>query len=249
MKIVAVVDAKFSGPHFLSFAAVRSYDDLPDGVDAVIVTDLSNARETAKHAIAQYGADRVLNSRTASYPHHRSATGRTMIQVAQPRWYVVQTHPHAERRRNALRRQGFHSLSAALSEAAAPCAAGRDVVRPLFPRYMFVAVDLAAQRWRSVIRLRRQPGWYAIGDESGLGAGSVVVKRYSSDRKSAGFVRLIGPPRFDAGGHGAGIGRRVLGLPRPLSKKMTESERVAVLLDLLGRKVRVVLDVDLICAA
>jgi DNA-binding MarR family transcriptional regulator len=58
--IVAVVDAKFSGPHFLSFAAVQSYDDLPDDVDAVIVTDLSNARETAKQAIARYGADRVL---------------------------------------------------------------------------------------------------------------------------------------------------------------------------------------------
>jgi DNA-binding MarR family transcriptional regulator len=60
VKIVAVVDAKFTEPQFLGFAAVQSYDDLPDGVDAVIVTDLSNARETAKHAIARYGADRVL---------------------------------------------------------------------------------------------------------------------------------------------------------------------------------------------
>ena len=60
VKIVAVIDAKFTEPLFLGFAAARSYDDLPDGVDAVIVTDLSNARETAKQAIARYGADRVL---------------------------------------------------------------------------------------------------------------------------------------------------------------------------------------------
>jgi transcriptional antiterminator RfaH len=34
-----------------------------------------------------------------------------------------------------------------------------------------------------------------------------------------------------------------------LYEKMTESERVAVLLELLGRKVRVVFDADSICAA
>lgn len=60
VKIVAVVDSKSTEPQFLGFAAVQSYDDLPDGIDAVIVTDLSNARETAKLAIARYGADRVL---------------------------------------------------------------------------------------------------------------------------------------------------------------------------------------------
>jgi DNA-binding MarR family transcriptional regulator len=60
IKIVAVVDAKSTEPHFLSFPAVQSYDDLPDGIDAVIVTDLSNARETAEQAIERYGADRVL---------------------------------------------------------------------------------------------------------------------------------------------------------------------------------------------
>ena len=60
VKIVAVVDSKSTEPQFLGFTAVQSYDDLPDGIDAVIVTDLSNARETAQHAIARYGADRVL---------------------------------------------------------------------------------------------------------------------------------------------------------------------------------------------
>jgi nanoRNase/pAp phosphatase (c-di-AMP/oligoRNAs hydrolase) len=58
--IIAVVDAKSNSSNFLSFAAVRSYDDLPDDINAVIVTDLSNARETARQAIARYGADRVL---------------------------------------------------------------------------------------------------------------------------------------------------------------------------------------------
>jgi DNA-binding MarR family transcriptional regulator len=60
VKIDAVVDSKSTEPQFLGFTAVQSYDDLPDGIDAVIVTDLSNARETAQHAIARYGADRVL---------------------------------------------------------------------------------------------------------------------------------------------------------------------------------------------
>lgn len=60
VSIIAVVDAEITTPHFLSFSAVRSYDDVIDSFDAVIVTDLSSARETALQAIARVGVDRVL---------------------------------------------------------------------------------------------------------------------------------------------------------------------------------------------
>ncbi|MEA2978769.1 MAG: hypothetical protein QOF09_592 [Alphaproteobacteria bacterium] len=60
VKIVAVVDARFTAARFIGFPAARSYDDLADSFDAIIVTDLSNARDTARHAIARVGAGRVL---------------------------------------------------------------------------------------------------------------------------------------------------------------------------------------------
>jgi len=60
VKIVAVVDANFTEPRFVGCVAARSYDDLADSFDAIIVTDLANARETAQRAIARVGATRVL---------------------------------------------------------------------------------------------------------------------------------------------------------------------------------------------
>lgn len=60
VKIVAVLDPKLAATRFIGFPVVRSYDDLTDSFDAIIVTDLANARETARQAIARMGAGRVL---------------------------------------------------------------------------------------------------------------------------------------------------------------------------------------------
>jgi DNA-binding MarR family transcriptional regulator len=60
VEIVAVVDAKSDAPQFLNYTVVRSYDELPAGCDAVIVTDLVDARETSEQAIRHFGTDRVL---------------------------------------------------------------------------------------------------------------------------------------------------------------------------------------------
>ena len=60
VKIVAVVDDKFTEARFVGCVAARSYDELTEGFDAIVVTDLSNSRDTALQAIARVGADRVL---------------------------------------------------------------------------------------------------------------------------------------------------------------------------------------------
>jgi DNA-binding MarR family transcriptional regulator len=60
VKIVAVVDDKFTETRFVGCVAARSYDDLTEGFDAIVVTDLSNSRDTALQAIARVGSNRVL---------------------------------------------------------------------------------------------------------------------------------------------------------------------------------------------
>jgi DNA-binding MarR family transcriptional regulator len=60
VKIVAVVDDKFTESRFVGCVAARTYSDLSEGFDAIVVTDLSNSRDTALQAIARVGADRVL---------------------------------------------------------------------------------------------------------------------------------------------------------------------------------------------
>jgi len=59
--IVAVVDAEASSATFMGAPVVRSFDAIADKADAVIVTDLRAARETAAAAAAQFGRERVLS--------------------------------------------------------------------------------------------------------------------------------------------------------------------------------------------
>lgn len=112
---------------------------------------------------------------------------------------------------------------------------------------MFVSIDLAAQRWHSihstigVARLLCNGGMPTpISDE--------VIEILKREEDDFGFVKLAARSKFE---HGDKI-RVVDGIfcaSLGLFEASTDEERVTVLLDLLGRKVRIVLDRGLIAAA
>jgi DNA-binding MarR family transcriptional regulator len=58
--IVAVVDADASAEAFMGTPVVRAFDAIADKADAVVITDLRNARETFAAAAVQLGRERVL---------------------------------------------------------------------------------------------------------------------------------------------------------------------------------------------
>jgi DNA-binding MarR family transcriptional regulator len=58
--IVAVVDAKASDDRFVGTTVIKSLDVVPDGFDAVVVTDLESTRETVTAALATIEAERVF---------------------------------------------------------------------------------------------------------------------------------------------------------------------------------------------
>ena len=58
--IVAVVDAKATGAHFVGARVVASIDAVPGGFDALVVTDLEATRELIRVLSEQIGADRLL---------------------------------------------------------------------------------------------------------------------------------------------------------------------------------------------
>src|SRR5512143_673906 len=67
------------------------------------------------------------------------------------RWYVAQSQPHAERKAVwHLNRQGFETYLPVYQKRRRHARRTETVLAPLFPRYIFVAVDLAAQRWLSI---------------------------------------------------------------------------------------------------
>src|SRR4051794_4547583 len=67
------------------------------------------------------------------------------------RWYVVQTRPHGEIKSSQhLIRQGFDVYLPRFLKRRRHARKIDQVAAPVFPRYLFVSVDLATQRWLSI---------------------------------------------------------------------------------------------------
>jgi transcription elongation factor/antiterminator RfaH len=67
------------------------------------------------------------------------------------RWFLTWTLPHREAAAEThLRRQGFRSFLPRRLKTVRHARKLRNVNAPIFPRYLFVAVNLERDRWRSV---------------------------------------------------------------------------------------------------
>jgi transcriptional antiterminator RfaH len=170
------------------------------------------------------------------------------LQAVRPRWYVVQTHPYAETKAcTHLLRQGYGVYLPRYLRRRRHARRIETVAAPLFPRYLFVAIDMTVQQWRCIHSTFGVTRLVCNGDEPAAVPEGVVddLQRHQDEQ---GFVRLSLPPRF-ATGDKIRVVDGVFTACMGLFDKMTDGERVAVLLDLLGRKVRVVLDGESIAAA
>jgi transcriptional antiterminator RfaH len=162
------------------------------------------------------------------------------------RWYVVHTHTHAENKAEAnLARQGFATYLPRYQKRRRHARRVETVNAPLFPRYLFVSVDLVSQRWRSIYSTFGVARVICNGDDPAPVPDFVIdgLRRHEDDD---GLVQLT-RRRFEAGAWVRimdGAFASCLGL----IEGMRDDERVTVLLDLLGRKVRVLMD-DLSLAA
>ena len=74
-----------------------------------------------------------------------------MSEITGARWYVVQTQVNGEAKAaENLRRQGYEAYLPRYLKRRRHARKMDFTAKPLFPRYMFVAIDMATQRWRSV---------------------------------------------------------------------------------------------------
>lgn len=163
-------------------------------------------------------------------------------------WYVVHTLPNAERKAVFnLNRQGYWTYLPQYLRRRRHARRVEMVKSPLFPRYLFVAIDMTSQRWRSIQSTVGVSRLVCNGDMPA--AISVRIVEQLRDREDdQGCVRLEKQPIFSRGDKVRvqdGIFESCLGL----FEGLTDGERVAVLLDLLGRKVRVFIDADFVTAA
>lgn len=157
------------------------------------------------------------------------------------RWYAVQTRLHAEPTalRN-LRAQGFDVYLPRYRKRRRHARRTEIVPAPLFPGYMFVALDLDAQRWRAVhstVGVRR----LVCSGERPCPVPDGIVEDLQA-RETEGFIVLDDPRPGDRltvlDGPFAGLAGRLVGL--------TDNERVTVLLNLMGRQINVTMSYDLV---
>lgn len=165
-----------------------------------------------------------------------------------PGWFVVHSQPHAETRAVAnLERQGFVTYLPRYLKTRRHARKVETVPVPVFPRYVFVSIDLRVQRWlaiRSTIGVSRLIG----SSDAPLPVPAGIIEGLKGRQDADGFVRLLAPPGLRVGDKVRVLGgafEECLGL----FEQITDDERVSILLDLMGRKVRVSLESGLIAAA
>lgn len=156
-------------------------------------------------------------------------------------WHVVQTQPHREHRAaRELENQGFHVFLPCSLRQRRHARQVTTIAAPLFPGYLFVTFDAAVQRWRSingtigVIRL-------LTTHDCPVPVARGIVEGLMARRDADGYIPLPSRPCLTAGDVvrvAGGSFAEALGL----FEEFKDRDRVAILLDLLGRKVRVLID-------
>ena len=152
-------------------------------------------------------------------------------------WYAAYTQPNAEvKALEHLRRQGYLAYLPRYRRYVRHARRQSLVLRPLFPRYLFVGIDRLAQRWRPVRSTVGMVGLVARAEEP-VPVAAAIVDALRAQECDGAFDFLSPTQRLRAGddirvtqGPFADLIGRLLGA--------VDHERVFVLVDLLGRCVR-----------
>lgn len=163
-------------------------------------------------------------------------------------WYVVQTQPNAERKAALhLQRQDFsvylpqylrrwrHARKTELRPA------------PFFPRYLFVAMDIAQARWRAI---RSTIGVSALvcNGERPAPVPAGVIEDLRAREDVSGLLPLRAAMPFETGDAVTVVDGGLAGAGG-FFDCYEDDDRVVLLLDLLGRQMRVKLPAATIAAA
>lgn len=153
-------------------------------------------------------------------------------------WYVVHTHPQGEKRAELnLQRQGFQAYFPRYLRKRRHARRVDLVTRPLFPRYLFVALDLGRDRWRAIQSTFGVSQLVSAGDTP-LAISASVVEAIRSREGNDGFV-MLGLPAGLKSGSPVRLTDGIFAEYEGVIDRIADDRRVAVLLKLLGREVRV----------
>jgi transcription elongation factor/antiterminator RfaH len=154
------------------------------------------------------------------------------------RWYLVHTQPHGERKAEFhLSVQGFTSYFPQIQKTVRHARRLRTVRAPLFPRYVFLILDLGRDRWLSVRSTVGVSSLFTCEDRP-VPVPKGVVEALIARTDEAGLAL------FDAG---LTTGQTVRILSGPFAdlvgtlERLDAAGRVRVLLTMMGTEVPVTL--------
>lgn len=156
------------------------------------------------------------------------------------RWYLVYAKPRQERlARTHLERQGYSVYLPLARQAGRRKGRARTTIAPLFPRYLFVHLDRKVDNWApirstvgvvSLIRFGQQPA--AVPE---------ALIAYLRAREDEEGLHVIAPSEYKAG---APVRITAGGLTgyEGIFLATSGRQRVVVLLDILGKQTRTVVE-------
>jgi transcriptional antiterminator RfaH len=165
------------------------------------------------------------------------------------RWYCVQTAPQGEAvAARHLERQGFEVWLPLCAKRRRHARRTEIVAAPLFPSYLFVAFDRNVERWRSINGTRGCRALVGAGDAP-MPLPHGIVEALRSRCDAAGLI----PTSYSLAKLAPGAAVRILAGPFAellgRIEAAAENDRVSLLLDVLGRMVRVRLPITAVEAA
>jgi transcriptional antiterminator RfaH len=152
------------------------------------------------------------------------------------RWAVVNTHPHKEHIAvQNLALQTFETYCPQVRKTVKHARRTQDVLRPLFPNYLFVQVNKDLHRWRCILSTFGVRTLVRFGEQlSFLDDGFIQSLR---EREQDGAI--VRPERpFAIGQQVRMSGGAFDGLVATIIQ-MDEKDRLVVLMDLLKRPIKV----------
>jgi transcriptional antiterminator RfaH len=169
-----------------------------------------------------------------------------LFEEGQSAWAVVNTQPHREPvALENLVRQGFLSYCPSVRRRITHARRTRDILRPLFPGYLFVHVNsdqlqyrpiLSTRGVRTLVRFGERPSFLEDEFIQELKSREVdgVIVRPLSPYKVGQTVRVAGGP-FD------GLVATII--------EMDEKDRLVVLMQFLNRSTKVKIGAEMVVAA
>lgn len=169
--------------------------------------------------------------KTAAYGHSAGDLG----------WIAVYTKANQETvALSNIERQGYQVYCPMIMRSRRHARKVEMVRRPLFPGYVFANLDNENLQWRPLLSTKGVNGVVRFGDKLGLMPQDLILQLKQCEESN--MLQQVAAPRFAPGmkvriveGPFDNLIAEVLSLP--------ENERIWLLLDLMGRKVRISHDI------